>query len=155
MVTMAVGSPVTQTLTVCFRFKQQAGRLSALFYWNVRWENKSSHCLRPSSDGIIWQSVDFLHTLTVIMCHRCSCCQDAGNGTVFLKVWRRKSQASSYFEILLMEKCKREVTFAKNRLRLERFLILTSSTPLTPFLFAVVVFQINTGEIGQKTFTRV
>lgn len=69
LVTMAVGSPVTQTLTVCFRFKQQAGRLSPLFHWNVRWENKSSHCLCPSSDGITWQSVDFLHTLTVIMCH--------------------------------------------------------------------------------------
>lgn len=60
-VTMAVGSPVTQTLTVCLRFRQQAGSLSPFFPLECLLGKTNCHCLLLSSDGITWQPVYFLH----------------------------------------------------------------------------------------------
>lgn len=63
-VTMTVGSPVTQTLTVyavCLRFRQQAGSLSPFFPLECLLGKTNCHCLPLSSDGITWQPVYFLH----------------------------------------------------------------------------------------------
>lgn len=85
---------------VCLRFKQQAGRPTPFFHWNVRWRNKSRHCLAlPLMDSVGCLSVLLpagdirWHTVTVTMCHQRSSCQDTLSLLKYILIAGKKMSA--------------------------------------------------------------
>lgn len=87
---------------VCLRFKQQAGRPTPFFHWNVRWRNKSCHCLSLPLMGSVGCLSILLpagairwHTVTVTMCHRPSSSQDTGKCCVWVCCLNYRENASA------------------------------------------------------------
>lgn len=73
-VTLAVGSPVTQTLTVCLRFRQQAGSLSPSFHWNACREKQTAIV----SSRLLMESLGSRSVFCTGTCFGRSCRQDIG-----------------------------------------------------------------------------
>lgn len=95
---------------VYLRFKQQACRPTPFFHWNVRWRNKSCHCLSlPLMGSVGCRSVcplaSWRYPLTHSYCHNVS-------SAILLSVYRKMLLLSLLKYVLITEKKMSAVIFS-------------------------------------------